>query len=324
MSETLTLSQAYRAGVREEMARDERIFIMGTDILLRGGHFAQVKGLGDEFGSERVRDTPISEAAMVAAGVGAALCGMRPIVDLNFLDFAFGAMDEICNQAAKIRYMFGMPVPLVIRATNGIAYGGAQHNNAIAALFAEIPGMSVAVPSTPADTKGLIKTALRLDDPVMFLMDKLLTGLRGPVDGPEALVPFGRAAIRRSGRDVTVVTHGAAVGKALQAAERLSSQGVEVEVIDLRTLAPLDRETVVESVRRTGRAIVVDEAPGYGGLGAEIAASIQETAFEYLDAPVLRVTGAYSPIPQSTPLLEAAIPQVAAIEAGVHAVMRQG
>jgi len=323
MTTTLTLSQAYRAGVAEEMARDDRIFIMGTDILIRGGHFAQVLGLGQEFGAERVRDTPISEAAMVAAGVGAALTGMRPIVDLNFLDFAFGAMDEICNQAAKIRYMFGMPVPLVIRATNGIALGGAQHNNSIEAWFAEMPGLYVAMPSNPADTKSLIKTSLRLDDPVLFLMHKSLSGMRGEVGGPEDLVPFGHAAIRRPGRDVTIVTYGGTVGKAVQAADRLAARGIEIEVIDLRTLYPLDLETVVASVKRTGRAVVVDEAPGYGGVAAEVAASIQEAAFDYLDAAVRRVSAARSPIPNSPHLLEATIPQVADIEAAVDMVVRE-
>src|ERR1700689_5827441 len=175
MTDKLTHSQAYRAGLTEEMTANDTIFVMGTDIFLRGGHFAQVAGLGEQFGVERIRDVPISEAAMVAAGVGAALGGMRPVVDLNFLDFAFGGMDELCNQAAKIHYMFGIPVPLVVRATNGIAYGGAQHNNVIESWFAEMPGLNVAVPATPADAKGLIKSSLRLDDPVLFLMDKTLT-----------------------------------------------------------------------------------------------------------------------------------------------------
>jgi pyruvate dehydrogenase E1 component beta subunit len=317
MSETMTLSQAFRAGLREEMASNDRIFVMGTDILLRGGHFAQVLGLGKEFGAERVRDTPISEAAMVAAGVGAALNGMRPVVDLNFVDFAFGAMDEICNQAAKIHYMFDMPVPLVIRATTGVAFGGAQHNNSIESWFAEMPGLYVAFPSNPADTKALIKTALRLDDPVVFLMHKMLTGLRGEVGGPDQTLPFGQAVVRREGSDVTVVTYGVNVGKSLQAADSLASQGVSVEVIDLRTLYPLDRDCFAESVRKTGRAVVVDEAAGYGGVGAEVAASIQELAFNYLDTAVLRVSGAHSPIPQSPNLLAASIPQVEQIQEAI-------
>lgn len=314
MTAAITLSQAYRSGVTEEMARDDSIFIMGTDIFLRGGHFAQVKGLGQIYGSERVRDTPISEAAMVAAGVGAAINGMRPIVDLNFLDFSFGAMDEICNQAAKIHYMFGMPVPMVIRATNGIALGGAQHNNSLEGWFAEMPGLYVAMPSTPADTKGLIKTALRLDDPVLFLMHKSLSGLRGPVGDVDETVPFGKASIRRAGSELTIVSYGVTVGKCLEVAERLAGTGVQAEVIDLRTLYPLDRETVLESVRKTGRALVVDESPGYGGVSAEVVAFIQEQAFEYLDAAVTRVTAPHSPVPNSPPLLRELIPQVSTIE----------
>ena len=191
MSAKLSYSQAYRAGLVEEMTENAAIFVMGTDIFLRGGHFAQVLGLGEKFGVERIRDVPISEAAMVAAGVGAALQGMRPIVDLNFLDFSFGCMDELCNQAAKIHYMFNIPVPLVVRATNGVAYGGAQHNNVIDSWFAEMPGLNVAVPSTPRDVKGLIKSSLRLDDPVLFLMDKSLTGIRGEVGGPWRPHPAG-------------------------------------------------------------------------------------------------------------------------------------
>src|SRR3954463_1605252 len=231
MSETLTYSQAYRAGLAEEMADNDRIFVMGTDILLRGGHFAQVLGLGETFGDERIRDVPISEAAMVAAGVGAAVGGMRPIVDLNFQDFAFGGMDELCNQAAKIHYMFGIPVPLVIRATNGIAFGGAQHNNVIESWFAEMPGLNVAVPATPADAKGLIKTALRLDDPVLFLMHKSLTGVRGEVGGPDDYIPFGVADVRREGGEVTLIGYGATVRTCVAAAEQLASQGVSAEVI---------------------------------------------------------------------------------------------
>lgn len=323
MSETMTLSQGYRAGVREEMTRDPSIFIMGTDIFIRGGHFAQVLGLGEEFGVERVRDTPISEAAMVAAGVGAAVNGMRPIVDLNFLDFSFGAMDEICNQAAKIRYMFGIGVPLVIRATSGVAGGGAQHNNVIDPWFAELPGLFVAVPSTAGDAKGLIKSALRLDDPVIFLMHKSLSGARGPVGGVEDFVPFGEAVVRRPGSDVTIVGYGHSVTKALQAAAQLAEEEVDAEVVDLRTLFPLDLATVNASVRKTGRAVVVDESAGYGGTSAEVAAAVQHASFDYLDAPVVRVTGSRTPIPHSPPLLMAAIPQVDDITAAVASLRRR-
>ena len=308
MTEKLTYSQAYRAGLAEEMTANATIFVMGTDIFLRGGHFAQVLGLGEQFGVERIRDAPISEAAMVAAGVGAALQGMRPIVDLNFLDFSFGCMDELCNQAAKIHYMFGIPVPLVVRATNGVAYGGAQHNNVIDSWFAEMPGLNVAVPSTPRDVKGLIKSSLRLDDPVLFLMDKTLTGIRGEVDGPEDLIPLGRAEVVRAGQDVTLISYAASVRACHPAADMLHERGISAEVIDLRTLYPLDLETVCASVRKTGRAVIVDKSAGYGGVSAELAASIQRSAFNYLDAPVGRIHAAHSPVPQSPPLIKAMMP----------------
>jgi pyruvate dehydrogenase E1 component beta subunit len=318
MPTVLTYSQAYREGVAEEMAANEKIFIMGTDIVLRGGHFAQVFGLGEQFGASRVRDVPISEAAMLAAGVGSAVCGMRPIVDLNFLDFSFGGMDEICNQAAKMSYMFGIQVPLLIRATNGIALGGAQHNNVIESWFAEMPGLNVVTPSNPADVKGLIKSSLRMNDPVLFLMHKALSGLRGNVGGPDDLIPLGRANISRSGDDVTIVTYGANVAKCLDAAGRLAADGIEAEVIDLRTLYPLDRETVVESVRKTGRAMMVDESAAYGGVSAEIVASIQEAAFDYLDAAVVRITAPHAPVPNSPALLSAILPNSAGIEAAAR------
>ena len=226
----VTLAQAYQQGMREEMERDQTIFLLGTDLYDRGGHFAQVLGLGKEFGRTRVRDMPISEAAMMAAGVGAALNGTRPVVDLNFIDFAFGAMDEIINQAAKMRYMFGTPMPLVIRASSGVALYAAQHNNSLEALFASFPGLLVALPSTPADTKGLLKSALRGQDPVIFMMHKRLGNVRGEVGGPDDLVPFGRAAIRREGSDVTIVAYSHMVVKALAAAESLAQEGIDAEV----------------------------------------------------------------------------------------------
>lgn len=303
--------------MQEEMERDDRIFVLGTDLFIRGGHFAQVKGLGEVFGRERVRDAPISEAAMIAAGVGAALNGMRPVIDLNFIDFALGGMDEIVNQAAKIRYMWGRPVPLVVRASAGVALYAAQHNNSLESWFAHTPGLSVVMPSTPADTKGIIKTALRTDDPVIFLMHKRLTGLRGEVGDAGDFVPLGVGAIRRAGEDVTLVSYGGMMDKTLKAAEALAQRGVEADVIDLRTLFPLDLELITSSVQRTGRLAVVTEEPHYVGLGSEIAASIQEAAFDYLDAPVVRVNAAHSPVPHSPPLIEALTPQVPDIVAAV-------
>ena len=317
----VTYSKAFAQGMREEMARDDRIIVLGTDLLDRGGHFGQVLGLGEEFGAARVRDMPISEAAMVAAGVGAALNGMRPVVDLNFIDFAFGAMDEIVNQAAKMRYMFGTPMPLVIRGTSGVALYAAQHNNSLEAVFAHMPGLLVAIPSTPADAKGLLKSALRGEDPVIFLMHKKLTGTRGEIGGPDDLVPFGRAAIRRPGADVTIVTYSHMVFKAMEAATSLAQGGIEAEVIDLRTVMPLDFETVADSVRKTRRLVAVTEAPCFGSIASEVAARIQETVFEWLEGPVVRVGAKHAPIAHSPALFEAVIPQAVDIEHAVRLLM---
>jgi pyruvate/2-oxoglutarate/acetoin dehydrogenase E1 component len=318
MSELVTVGQAFQRGLAEEMARDDSIFVLGTDLFIRGGHFAQVKGIGPQFGHERVIDAPISEAAMVAAGVGAAMNGMRPLIDLNFIDFAFGAMDEIANQAAKARYLWGRPVPLLIRASSGVSLFAAQHNNSLEAWFMHMPGLAVVMPSNPRDTKGILKSALRGDDPVIFLMHKRLTGARGEVGGADELVPIGPASVVREGRDVTVISSGIVVRKVLAAADALAQDGVEVEAIDLRTIFPLDLETIVSSVRRTGRALVVTEEPPYASVASEIAASIQESAFEYLDAPVARLTAAHAPIPHAPNLMEALIPQVEHIVAAVR------
>lgn len=317
----LTYSAAFREGVKEEMERDERIFVLGTDLAERGGHFAQVKGLAAIFGPERIRDTPISEAAMVAAGVGAALYGMRPLVDLNFIDFSFGAMDEIVNQAAKIRYMFGKSVPLVIRGTSGVGVGGAQHNNTLEMFFAQVPGLAVAVPATPFDVKGLIKSALKSADPVIFLMHKRLSGSRGPVGDADTYVPLGSAIIRRHGDDCTIIAYGASALKALQAADELNDEGIGVEVIDLRTLYPFDTETILDSVRRTGKAVVVDEAPSFGSMASEVAALLQEQAFAELKGPVQRVCARRAPAPHSPALIEANLPQIMDIKHAVRSLI---
>ena len=323
MSEQVTVGQAFQQGMREEMTRDDTIFVIGTDLFIRGGHFAQVKGIGPEFGRERVIDAPISEAAMVAAGVGAAMNGMRPVVDLNFMDFAFGAMDEIVNQAAKARYLWGKSVPLVIRASSGVALYAAQHNNSLEAWFMHTPGLVVVMPSNAADTKGILKSALRGDDPVVFFMHKRLTGARGEVGGPEDLVPIGKANVTRPGRHVTLISAGIVVQKALKAAEALAADGIEAEVIDLRTIFPLDMDLIADSIRKTGRAVVVTEEPPYASVASEIAASIQESVFEYLDAPITRITAAHSPIPHAPRLMEALLPQVeTVVDAVRHSVER--
>jgi acetoin:2,6-dichlorophenolindophenol oxidoreductase subunit beta len=319
----VTAGQAFQQGLAEEMERDSSIFVLGTDLFIRGGHFAQVKGIGPRFGHDRVIDAPISEAAMVAAGVGAALNGMRPLIDLNFIDFAFGAMDEIANQAAKASYLWGRPVPMVIRASSGVALYAAQHNNSLEAWFMHMPGLITVMPSNAADTKGIIKSSVRSDDPVIFLMHKRLTGVRGEVGGPDELVPLGRAAIARPGSDVTIVSSGIVVNKVLKAADVLANVGVEAEVIDLRTIFPLDAQLIEDSVRKTGRVLVVTEEPPFASVASEIAATVQEEVFEYLDAPVQRVTAAHSPIPHSPGLMEALIPQVDTIVSAVRGSMER-
>jgi pyruvate dehydrogenase E1 component beta subunit len=318
MGEQVTVGQAFQQGIREEMTRDESIFVLGTDLFVRGGHFAQVKGIGPEFGPDRVIDAPISEAAMVAAGVGAAMNGMRPVVDLNFMDFAFGAMDEIANQAAKSRYLWGKPLPLVIRASSGIALYAAQHNNSLEAWFMHTPGLVVVMPSTPHDTKGILKSALRGEDPVVFFMHKRLTGFRGEVGGPDELVPIGKSAIVRRGRHVTLIASGIVVHKALRAAEALAAEGVDAEVVDLRTIFPLDLDLIADSVRKTGRVVVVTEEPQYASVASEVAASIQEDLFEWLDAPVARLTAAHAPVPHAPQLMEALLPQSETVVAAVR------
>ena len=316
-----TYSEAFQQGVREEMYRNESIFILGTDLVERGGHFAQVKGIAQEFGHERVKDSPISEAAMVASGLGAAMYGCHPIIDLNFIDFSLGAMDEIINQAAKIRFMFGKPVPMVIRATSGVALGGAHHTNSLEALFAHTPGLSVAVPSRAWDVKGLIKTALRAPDPVIFLMHKKLSGVRGEVGDENTLIPFGKAHTVQTGKDVAVITYGYTVVTAQKAAAELAKSGVSIEIIDLRTLYPLDKDAINETVRKFGRVVVADEAPLFSSFTAEIAATASEENFSSLKGPIVRVGGIRAPISANPQMAEAAIPTVEGMIAAVKKVL---
>ena len=314
-------SEAFQQGVREEMQSNEGIFIIGTDLIERGGHFAQVKGIAQEFGENRVKDAPISEAAMVAGGMGAAMYGCHPIVDLNFIDFSLGAMDEIINQAAKIRFMFGQPVPLVIRATSGVALGGAHHSNALESLFAHTAGLSLAVPSRPWDVKGLIKTALRTPDPVVFLMHKKLSGVRGEIDPANNLIPFGKANSLRSGKDCAIITYGYTTVTALKAAQELEKSGTDVEVIDLRTLYPLDTDAINAAVQKYGRIVVVDEAPMFASITAEIAATATEANFKYLKGPIVRLGGVRAPISANPKMSDAAIPSVQALIDAVKKVM---
>lgn len=258
---------------------------------------------------------------MVAAGVGAAMYGCHPIVDLNFIDFAFGAMDEILNQAAKIRFMFNGKVPLVIRATSGVALGGAHHCNSLESLFASTPGLSVAVPSTPMDVKGLIKTALRAEDPVIFLMHKKLSGIRGEIADENYFIPFGKAKSIRTGTDAVIISYGYSLVTAQKAAQTLEAEGVSVEIIDLRTLYPLDEQAINDAVKKFGRVVVLDEAPMFGSITAEIAATATERNFSSLKGPIVRVGGARAPISANPAMADAAIPTVASIIKAVKQVM---
>ncbi|MDI6823086.1 MAG: alpha-ketoacid dehydrogenase subunit beta [Bacillota bacterium] len=309
----MTFREALRQALREEMARDPRVFVMGEDVGVYGGIFKVTQGLREEFGEDRVRDTPISEAAIAGAAVGAALLGMRPVAEIMFIDFTTIAMDQIVNQAAKLRYMSGgkLSVPLVIRTTAGAGRcAAAQHSQSLEAWFMHVPGLRVVMPSTPADAKGLLKSSIRDDDPVIFIEQKLLYPIEGPVPEGEHLVPLGKADIKRVGSDVTVVATGLMVHRTLEAAEILASEGVDVEVVDPRTLKPLDVDAILGSVRKTGHLVIVHEACRTAGPGAEIAALVAEQAVEYLDGPVKRVAGWDVPIPFSPVLEKAVVPSV--------------
>ncbi len=308
----ITYKQAIQEALREEMRRDERVFLLGEDIGVYGGAFGVTLGFLEEFGKERVRDTPISELGIVGAAVGAALLGMRPVVEIMFMDFAMLALDQLANQAAKMRFMFGgkARVPMVFRAPQGAGTGAAaQHSQSLEALFIHFPGLKVVMPSTPADAKGLLKAAIRDDNPVVFIEHKLLYNRKGPVPEGEHLVPLGKAEVKRPGRDLTIIALSAMLPKALAAAEVLAAEGIEAEVLDPRSLAPLDEATILESVRRTNRVLITHEACRTGGVGAEILARIVEGGFDSLDAPVRRLAGRDLPIPYSKELERQVIPQ---------------
>lgn len=306
-------AQSVRDVMAEEMRKDEAVFVMGEDVAEQGGIFGCTNGLLDEFGEKRVRNTPISEACFVGAGIGAACTGMRPIVELMYMDFAYVAMDQILNQAAKIRYMFGgkAKVPMVIRGQQGIGRGNAgQHSQSVEAFFMHIPGIKVAMPSSAADAAGLLRTAIRDDNPVMFFEHKALYATTGEVpDDPDFMIPFGKANIVREGKDVTVIATHLYVNMAVKIAETLAKEGIDVEVIDPRTLVPLDKETMIQSVKKTGRAVVVHEAHRTAGVGAELAAMITEEAFIFLDAPVERLGAKQCTLPFNLGLENAVVPQ---------------
>ncbi len=307
-------AQAVRDVLAEEMRIDETVFIMGEDIAEQGGIFGCTKDLLQEFGQERVRNTPISEAAFIGAGIGAGLTGMRPVVELMYMDFVYVSMDQILNQAAKIRYMYGgeVTLPLVIRGQQGIGRGNAgTHSQSVEAFFMHIPGLKVVMPSTPRDAAGLLRTAIRDDNPVIFFEHKALYSTRGEVpEDREFSIPFGLADIKKPGNDVTIIATSLMVSRALAAAEKLADVGIDAEVIDPRTLVPLDEDTIISSVFKTGRALVVHEAHKTAGIGAEISSLIMEKAFEYLDAPVLRLGAKQCTLPFNINLENAVIPQV--------------
>jgi pyruvate dehydrogenase E1 component beta subunit len=307
------MREALNAALREEMARDESVFIMGEDVGVFQGAFKVTEGLLDEFGEKRVRDTPISENTIVGTGVGAAMAGLRPVVEIMTVNFSLLAADQIINHAAAIPYMFGgkVRVPMVIRMPGGGGHQlGPTHSHSFEAMYLHVPGLLVACPSTPADGKALLKTAIRDDNPVIFIEHETLYGVRGEVsENGDDLLRFGEAAVRREGSDVTVIGILKMAQVAENAAKQLSSEhDVEAEVIDPRTLRPLDLDTILGSVRKTNRVVIVEEGWPHGGVGANVAALIQEQAFDYLDAPVQRVTGADVPMPYSKRLEQAAIP----------------
>ena len=319
-----TYAMAIRDTLAEEMRRDNRVFVMGEDVELAGGVFGCTRDLYKEFGVERVRNTPISEAGIVGAGVGAACTGMRPVVELMYMDFTFVAMDQILNQAAKTRYVFGgkAKIPLVIRGQQGIGRGNAAtHSQSVESIFMHIPGLKVACPSNAADAAGLLRTAIRDDNPVMFFEHKALYSVKGEVpDDPEYMVPFGKANIVQEGKDVTIVASLLYVSRALEAADLLKKDGISAEVIDPRTLVPLDTETIVESVKMTGRLVVVHEAHRNCGGGAEVASQVTEAAFRYLDAAPVRLGAKACPLPFNLALETAVVPSVKDIVDAARAV----
>jgi len=322
----VTFVESLRMTLREEMQRDPSLMLIGEDIGRYGGIFGVTKGLLEEFGPYRVRSTPISESAIIGSALGAAMTGIRTVAEIMYIDFTPCAMDQIVNQVAKMRYMSGgkVKIPLVIRTQEGGGRGNAaQHSQSLEALFFHIPGLKMVVPSTPYDARGLLKSAIRDDNPVIFIEHKLLYATKGSIPDGEYLIPFGQADVKREGKDVTILSFSYMVLKALKAAQHLAGEGIEAEVIDLRTLVPLDLETILRSVRKTNRVLIVHEGCRRGGIGAEIACCIQEEAFDYLDAPIERIGALNVPIPYSEPLENAVIPKEEDIIRGVKKLLYQ-
>ena len=323
-SRELTYVKAFNEGVVQVMRSDPDVCVIGEDVAGYGGVFKMFDGLLGEFGEMRVRDTPISEMGFMGLGVGAAARGLRPICDLMFMDFMGVCMDQVYNQAAKMKFMFGgtVKVPMTITTASGAGLsGGAQHSQSLEAWFAHVPGLKVVMPATPADAKGLTVAAVRDDNPTIVMLNKALLGSKGEVSEEIVEIPLGKAATVRSGSDVTIVAFGRMVIEALAAAETLAAEGVQAEVIDPRSVQPLDTETIVESASRTNRIIVVHEAVTFGGIGAEVASQVQEQAFDYLDAPVLRIGAPFTPVPFSPVLEKAYVPDRARIADGARRIL---
>ena len=325
----ITYLEAVREAMVQEMRLDKEVFLIGEDIGTYGGAFGVSKGMLEEFGPERIRDTPISEAAIAGAATGAALMGMRPIMEVMFMDFLTISMNQLVNQAAKMRFMFGgkCSIPMVIRAPSGSGTGAAaQHSQSLEAWFVNVPGIKVVAPSSPQDAKGLLVAAIRDNNPVLFMEHKLLYRLKGPVPEESYSIPLQSAEVKRQGTDLTIVAYSIMVPRALEAAEKLAAEeGIEVEVVDLRCLKPLDTETVIRSVSKTGRVLIAHEAPITGGFGGELAAVIAGSeAFDYLDAPIRRLAGRNIPIPYNRNLERAAVPQVEDIIVAARALAQEG
>jgi pyruvate dehydrogenase E1 component beta subunit len=323
---TLTYRDALREAIREEMLRDERVFIMGEDIAGYGGTYAVSKGLFEEFGEKRVRDTPLAEEVITGAAIGAALGGLRPILELMTVNFSLLASDQIINSAAKFHYMFGgqPQIPLVIRMPGGGgAQRGAQHSQMLETMYAHVPGLKVVTPATPYDVKGMLKSAVRDPNPVLFIEHELLYNIKGevPDEGVEYTVPLDRADVKREGQHVTIITFSRMLHVTLQAAEDLAKEGIEAEVIDLRSIRPIDIDLLVDSVQKTNRVVIAEEGWKYYGTGQGLAALIYEFAFDYLDAPIQHVTGADVPMPYSKPLERLAMPNKDAIVQATKAIV---
>lgn len=320
----ITMREAISQALWEEMERDERVFIMGEEVGVWGGTYAVTKGFYDHFGEKRVRDTPIAEAVIVGCAIGAALTGLRPVAELMTINFAFAAMDHIVNEAAKLRYMFGaqFTIPMVIRTPGGGGRQlGATHSQTPDAIFAHFPGLKVVAPGTPEDAKGMLKSAIRSDDPILFIEHATLYQVRGEVPDGDYTVPLGKSKVHRPGKDVTLVTYSKMLEISTKAADQLAKDGIDVEIIDLRSLRPLDMEPVIESFKKTNRAVIVEEGWRSYGVGSEVASRLYEEAFDYVDAPIKRVAQKEVPLPYNRNLEQMALPQVEDVIEAVKEVL---